>query len=60
MFVYFYLTAQMIVEKMRMWTADEEMAEYRFPFDDSQITNPVELEKDKEKRVIKWLFKIHN
>ena len=59
MFVYFYLTAQMIVEKMRMWTADEEMAEYRFHFDDSQITNPVELEKDKEKRVIKWLFKIH-
>ena len=44
---------------MRMWTADEEMAEYRFHFDDSQITNPVELEKDKEKRVIKWLFKIH-
>ena len=33
MFVYFYLIAQVIVEKMRMWTADEEMAKYRFHFD---------------------------
>ena len=39
MFVYFYLTAQMIVEKMRMWTADEEMAEY------IQMTNPIETRK---------------
>ena len=41
-----------------MWTADEEMAEYRFHFDDIQMTNPIETRKRQEKRVIKWSFKI--
>ena len=30
MFVYFYLTAELIEENLRMWTAGEEMSEYRF------------------------------
>ena len=58
MFVYFYLTAKIIVEKMRMWTADEEMAEYRFHFDDIQMTNPIETRNKKTKRVIKLSFVI--
>ena len=58
MFVYFYLTAQVIEEKMRMWTADEEIAECRstFIFDCIQKTNS----KKGKKRVIKWSFITHN
>ena len=36
MFV-FYLTAQLIMKKMRMWKAGEEMSEYRFYFDCIQM-----------------------
>ena len=58
MFVYFYLTAQVIEEKMRMWEAGEEISEYLFHFDGIQKRNRVELETIKQKRVIKMVF--HN
>ena len=48
---------------MRMWTVGEEMAEYRSTLIldcDIQMTNRVELEKEKKKRVLKWSFIIQN
>jgi len=46
-----------------MWTAGEEMAECRSTLIldcDIQMTNRVELEKEKKKRVLKWSFIIQN
>ena len=48
---------------MRMWTVGEEMAEYRSTLIldcDIQMTNRVELEKEKKKRILKWSFIIQN
>ncbi len=59
MFVYFYLIAQVIVEKMRMWTAGEELSGNRFHFD-IRLHPDTEYSwtrKDK-KSVIKWAFTI--
>ena len=48
MFVYFYLTAELIEANVRMWRAEEEMSEYRIHFDGIQMTNTGELEKEKQ------------
>ena len=52
-----------VLENMRMWTAGEEMAECRSTLIldcDIQMTNRVELEKEKKKHVLKWSFIIQN
>ena len=61
MFIYLFWQLSWLEEKMRMWTAGEEVAEYRFHysvFDGIQKTNKVELEK--EKKNVSLHGQIHN